>query len=275
MRSSRPRIVSSLELIVCCYDSGHQPSLLRGGLTQVLALMSTFTASSTIEFLSLIEDYGREAMFRGQADSSWPLVPSIARYSAALEPGGYDCISDLEDHLLDRFRILGVPFRDFRGMPRFEQLIHAQHYGLPTRLLDWSTNPLKALFFAVENPQLDDTDAAVYMTRPYFWSEGTTSLKDDGEHAACFPELLHERISAQDACVLSFPLPKNSMNVPELTADDLPRSLEFLHKFAVPSSCKQELRKQLAVLGVTHRTVYPGLEGTTRWIKSELSEFKV
>jgi len=237
--------------------------------------MSEFTATSTIEFLSQIKDHGREAMFRGQANSGWPLLPSIARYANALEPEGYDCISDLEDHLLDRFRILGVPFRDFRNMPRFEQLIHAQHYGLPTRLLDWSTNPLKALFFAVEDPQLDKSDGAVYMTRPRFWTEGTTNLEDDGEYSACFPELLHERISAQDACVLAFPLSKSSMEVPALSVGALPRSLEFLHAFTVPSSCKQKLRKQLAVLGVTHRTVYPGLEGTTRWIKSELSEFKV
>jgi hypothetical protein len=237
--------------------------------------MSEFTATSTIEFLSQIKDHGREAMFRGQANSSWPLLPSIARYADALEPDGYECILDLEDHLLGRFRILGTPFRDFRNMPRFEQLIHAQHYGLPTRLLDWSTNPLKALFFAVEDPQLDSTDGAVHMTRPRFWAEGTTNLENDGEHAACFPELLHERISAQDACVLAFPLSKSSMEVPELSAVTLPRSLEFLHKFTVPSSCKRKLRKQLAVLGITHRTVYPGLEGTTRWIKSELSEFKV
>ena len=237
--------------------------------------MSDFLATSTNEFLSQIKDHGREAMFRGQADASWALLPSIARYARELEPDGYDCISDLEDHLLDRFRILGVPFRDFRNMPRFEQLIHAQHYGLPTRLLDWSTNPLKALFFAVEDPGLDRSDGVVYMTRPLFWSEGTKNLDEETEHAACFPELLHERISAQDACVLAFPLSKSDMLVPELSGTNLPRSLEFLDKFVVPAARKQNLRKQLAVLGVTHRTVYPGLEGTTRWIKSELSDFKV
>lgn len=237
--------------------------------------MADFTAKSTIEFLSQIEDHGREAMFRGQADSTWPLLPSIARYAEALEPGGYNSIFGLEEHLLDRFRILGVPFRDFRTMPRFEQLLYAQHYGLPTRLLDWSTNPLKALFFAVEDPRMDSTDGVVYMTRPQFWVEGTKDLVDEEEHVACFPELLHERIAAQDACVLAFPLSKSDMLMQQLSALTLPRSLEFLHRFLVPSSCKKSLRKQLSVLGVTHRTVYPGLEGTTRWIKSELSDFKV
>lgn len=237
--------------------------------------MSTYTASSIIEFLSCIEDHGREAMFRGQGNSSWPLLPSIARFASALEEGGYDSISGLEDHLLDRFRILGVPFRDFRNLPRFEQLIHAQHYGIPTRLLDWSTNPLKALFFAVEDPLLDGVDGAVYITSPNFWAEGTANLDERDEFVACFPELLHERVSAQDACVIAFPLSKSSMVVPSLSLDPLPRSLQFLHEVILPSIRKRGLRKQLAVLGVTHRSVYPGLEGTTRWIKSELSEFRV
>lgn len=237
--------------------------------------MATYTASSTLEFLGYIEDHGREAMFRGQGNANWRLLPSIARFASALEDDDYDSISGLEDHLLDRFRILGVPFRDFRNLPIFEQLIHAQHYGLPTRLMDWSTNPLKALFFSVEDPSLDSVDGAVYITMPNSWSEGTADLNGRDRFVACFPELLHERISAQDACVIAFPLSESSMVVPELSVDDLPRELDFLHKVTVPGGCKRQLRKQLAVLGVTHRTVYPGLEGTTRWIKSELSDFKI
>lgn len=40
-----------------------------------------------------------------------------------------------------------------------------QHYGVPTRLLDWSENPLVALYFAVENKD-KETDAAIWMLRP-------------------------------------------------------------------------------------------------------------
>lgn len=107
--------------------------------------MGTFTANSITEFLGHLNDHGGETMYRGQSDAAWPLVPSIARFAANLK--GYACIADLEDHMLDRFRQFGLPFQDFRKLPIIEQLVHAQHYGLPTRLLDWSTNPLKALFF--------------------------------------------------------------------------------------------------------------------------------
>ncbi|WP_374555325.1 FRG domain-containing protein [Thermomonas sp.] len=233
--------------------------------------MSTFTASSVIEFLGHIEDHGPEAMFRGQSDRAWPLLPSIARFADGLD--GYDCISDLEEHLLERFRQFAVPFKDFRKLPIIEQLVHAQHYGLPTRLLDWSTNPLKALFFAIEETRLDSVDGAVYITRPSFWVEGTTHIRELKEFLACFPEVLHERIAAQDACLLVFPLSKDDMLVSELSATSLPNGLDFLHQIVIPAGAKRDLRRQLSVLGVTHRSVFPGLEGTTRWIKSDLSGF--
>jgi hypothetical protein len=237
--------------------------------------MAGSVATSTVEFLRCIKDHGPEAMFRGQGDNSWPLRPSIARFADLFGPDDYDSIAGLEDHLLDRFQILGVPFRDFRKLPFFEQLIHAQHYGLPTRLLDWSTNPLKALFFAVEDPRLDNTNAAVYITRPKTWYEGTSRVEQSSEFVACFPEVLHERIAAQDACVIAFPLSHTDMSLPELSVSSLPASLDFLEKIEIPASNKLPLRRQLAVLGITHRSVYPGLEGTTRWIKSDLSNFQV
>jgi hypothetical protein len=236
--------------------------------------MANHVATSTVEFLRCILDHGSEAMFRGQGNSDWPLRPSIARFADFLGPNDYNSIADLEEHLLDRFQILGVPFRDFRKLPLFEQLIHAQHYGLPTRLLDWSTNPLKALFFAVEDPRLDDLNGAVYITRPTTWHEGTSRVEQSNDFVACFPEVLHERIAAQDACVIAFPLSDSEMSLPELSLSDLPASLKFLEKIEVPAANKIGLRHQLAVLGITHRSVYPGLEGTTRWIKSDLSNFK-
>ena len=235
--------------------------------------MTIFSAESVIEFLGHIQDNGAETMFRGQGNAAWPLLPSIARFAANLD--GYDCIADLEEHLLERFRQFGVPFQDFRKLPIIEQLVHAQHYGLPTRLLDWSTNPLKALFFAIEDSSLDLVDGAVYVTHPNYWFEGTTHIKEVKAFLACFPEVLHERIAAQDACLIVFPLSKTDMSVPELSSTSFPNALDFLHQIIIPASAKRDLRKQLSVLGITHRSVYPGLEGTTRWIRSDLSDFVV
>jgi len=170
-----------------------------------------------------------------------------------------------------------MPFADFRKLSKIEQLIHAQHYGLPTRLLDWSSNPLKALFFAVEDCALDQKNAAVFITKHHLFNNGTgaVSTSDSTEHLAFSPEIFHERITAQDACFLSFPLSKESMEVPALSAENLPKNMAFLEKILIPAQYKKELRKQLAILGITHKTIYPGLEGTTRWIRSKVSNYSV
>jgi hypothetical protein len=64
----------------------------------------------------------------------------------------------LERDMLSQFRTAGAAF--LTGYSRTQIYFVAQHYGMPTRLLDWSTNPLAALFFACEGQ--DDQDGYVY-----------------------------------------------------------------------------------------------------------------
>jgi hypothetical protein len=234
--------------------------------------MTQITATSVIELLARVEEHEPETMFRGQGDALWPLLPSIARFTEHVE-GGYDRIVDLEAHLLDKFAQYSVPFQDLRSAPLIERLVHCQHFGLPTRLLDWSTNPLKALFFAVEDPRLDAVDGSVHVTTPTSWWEGTTHIKKIESLSAFFPELLHDRVTAQDACFMAFPFPDHGMSILEMSLKNYSGEMEFLYQVLIPKEAKRDLRRQLAVLGITHRTVYPGLDGVAKWVKSSLSNF--
>ena len=83
--------------------------------------------------------------YRGQSDKKYGLLPSIYREEALIQN---------EDKIF-RDIIAQCP-TDFKGSTStFEKLVKMQHYSLPTRLLDITTNPLVALYFACDNNEVD------------------------------------------------------------------------------------------------------------------------
>ena len=83
---------------------------------------------------------GAETFYRGHADKDWLLLPSIFR-----TPNGI-----ANEHLLFRDMVARLPqsFSDCKSA--LDYLVQMQHYELPTRLLDVTTNPLVALYFACQ-----------------------------------------------------------------------------------------------------------------------------
>ena len=87
--------------------------------------------------------------YRGHAVKDWQLEPRLFRENLHSE----------EQNLVSDVRRL-IP-QEFAGMSRFQQLAKMQHLGLPTRLLDVTTNPLVALFFACISHPDDDGELII------------------------------------------------------------------------------------------------------------------
>ena len=98
-----------------------------------------------------------ETFFRGHSNASYELTPSLLR---AWNNGDSQFMPS-EDRLCKELLI--AHYDEFQGDQYcFDRLVRMQHYGLPTRLLDISGNPLVALFFACScKPEQSEIDGEV------------------------------------------------------------------------------------------------------------------
>lgn len=122
------------------------------------------SASSVEEVLALLYDRsepGRENFFRGHEDETFELTPSLLR---KWPKGGWRHMP-VEDRLCSELLI--AHYDEFQtDQYCFDRLVRMQHYGLPTRLLDISGNPLVALFFACAgSPQKLDENGELIVFR--------------------------------------------------------------------------------------------------------------
>ena len=124
-----------------------------------------FVIESVSGYIAFLEDnFGLidDVLFRGQRQDL-PLLPKLAR----LKPRQGDDLHTTESKMLDEFKRQAPSFLEVVPVTDWDWLSLAQHYGLPTRLLDWTTNPLAALWFAIRLPaKTPETPAVVWTFNP-------------------------------------------------------------------------------------------------------------
>jgi len=253
--------------------------------------MDTFTADSTAKFISIITEYVRStridvlAAYRGHRDVAWELRPTIARLPiengvtrfCLEEPRGDPSV---ERSLFSLFRdrtMSMMPEWVSSGDPKevsWRRLVIAQHHGLPTRLLDWTINPLVALFFAVEGspewPREQGSrkccwcstrkpqDSAVYILkeRHGFTVAGLAFSDRNGaapyyaysdEVGLLWPPDISPRIRAQGSI---FTIGKQP---------DMPIAPDAVIR--IPSEKRSQLLKELDQLNVNRGTLFPDTDG--------------
>ena len=196
---------------------------------------------------------GRNYIFRGVKKTSYKLVPSVGRCQP--HPGKTHFL--MEKRLLQLFKessatmISAVPCNDF------EWLALAQHHGLPTRLLDWTYNPLVALFFAVDG--YTDRACSVYAYRG-----GATLKPEQLQEKNPFtikkviryrPSHISRRITAQSGLFTIHPSPQTPMEG------------NHLIQIRIRASARREFKQILAKYGVSSRFLFPGLDGLAMDLK--------
>lgn len=191
-----------------------------------------------------------QRVFRGEPRlyEQTHLIPKIGRQPIPEAKKGK--VGD-EEVLLNQFLRLGKLHYD--GMStRMDELTLAQHYGLPTRLLDWTFNPLVALYFATEE---DNADGAIYFKT----ASGPLIQKSENpftiEHEYWFtPDYFDQRMAAQMSVFSIQPIPSERIDTSDIT------------RVVVKQEAKRNLRACLYAFGIFKRTLFPSLDS----IASEL-----
>jgi hypothetical protein len=179
-----------------------------------------------------------------------------------------------EGRVLQRFKRDGYPFVQ-RVLTDWEALTLGQHHKLPTRLLDWTSNPLVALFFAAEPEAQRDCDGAVFAYRRRIDSQHHISMFR-GENPQkprppnplevngikmVFPMLLADRLIAQSGgFTIQDPLKclmkRDSEDFAEADLDVLE-----IYRWTLRKKDKFEVLNELHRVSVNRRTLFPGLDG--------------
>lgn len=120
---------------------------------------------------------GRNLWFRGQSNGGHSLKPKLLRDGRPIED-----VFERERRLLTRFRQRSLAYWP-AGYPQneWEHMFAMQHYGMPTRLLDWSENLFVAAHFALSKAVQSDSCPSIWCVDPVGWNRAAPSLSEYGE----------------------------------------------------------------------------------------------
>ena len=221
-----------------------------------------YTIKSVSDFISHIEK-SSSFFYRGQSQD-WPLIPSIGRVGR----GGFEEALLFEKSLLNEFKRLSFPILGSKNLSHNQLILHAQHHGLPTRLLDWTSNPIKALYFAVCDTS-NNNEGVVWSVDSYNieWDEDYPQM-DNPEFYFHRPTHINNRISAQESMFLVFPLVEGQEEILSLQEGHYDKTeLGIIEKFVIPSESKKGIRNTLSTLGINRLTMFPDLEGVVGFLR--------
>lgn len=238
--------------------------------------------NSITDFLEILKSFYRDKSirywFRGHADESWELIPTIWR----------DYTEKEERYMAHEFlwqaKVRTDKYPKDRDWPGWLQIM--QHYGLPTRLLDWSYSPLIALYFAMDkyhkNPK-DISNAAIWLLEPqelnigfdtkgfipspYNWEaqkmiepvfiNPNDVIKDYQDRIFAVSAVQDDkRMMAQQSTFTIHSSKKSLLNYSE--------NKSCLKKINIPKESIGLISAELEILGIEQSSVFPDLENLSK-----------
>jgi hypothetical protein len=216
---------------------------------------------------NIVEGNYMDFLFRGQT-IDFPLVPKLCRLKARGD------LLQVERFMLQEFkRTNPLLIKEHTPLDDWDYLTLGQHFGLPTRLLDWSNNALTALWFAtgdnVWNTGNEERKYAVVWIlmadeKDFDLNIEAVNPFDVTQTKIFRPRIIKQRINNQSG-VFTIPSSKEILemrNMNEIDSYD-----QKLIKVKLPSEKVGEIRSDLNTLGVNAFSIFPELEGLCTYLQ--------
>jgi len=208
-----------------------------------------------------VEDF----LFRGQT-ADYPLLPKLGRLKAKGD------LKMIERQMLDEFkRTNPLLIESQRPMDDWDYLTLGQHYGLPTRLLDWSKNALTALWFATaENSSIimENVSPVIWILMPcrddFEIETGAIHPFDVPETRIVQPRIIKQRINNQSGV---FSVHSTADILQKRNLNEADSYAGKLIKVVIPPERLKDIRTDLNTVGINAFTIYPELEGLCSYLQ--------
>ena len=216
--------------------------------------------ASFVDLYDCVQAYGDSAfttvVYRGVSSVDHKLIPKVGRLQGFGAPSIE--VRD-EEFILELFKQQALPYLSRTPATEWEWLAIGQHHGLPTRLLDWSRNPLVACYFAVEKECAQDS--VIYALR-------------SGDHLHTEAKPNPFAIDAVERVIPSHVTPRITAQAGLFTVHHEPRTpfeSDKVDRMIIPNGVRRDMKRMLYKFGVHAATVFPGLDGLSRhieWIRT-------
>ncbi|UOU97746.1 FRG domain-containing protein [Chryseobacterium daecheongense] len=210
--------------------------------------MEKIVLKSIIHWHQLMKGYRSSLYkFRGQSNSSWLLLPKAGR-------DNYIKIND--EIIFKQWKRRAKFYLQYKNFDDWELLSIAQHTGLPTRLLDWSHNPLVALFFSCCENYETDGAVFIYPADKFILTEKNSPFNIKSEILFYQPITSNERLANQ----------YGYFSIHKDLSKEFQENSKYgkLIKLIIPNKLKPEIINMLNQYGINYLTLFPDLEGLSK-----------
>jgi len=229
-----------------------------------LAISYISKCKSVEEFLRRLPErknyYDNDIFFRGQRRIDWELTAKVDRkpfFEFRTDKDRKISRIDQEKQILEEFRKYASSTLTFDMSDDLNWLVCAQHYGLATRLIDWTVNPLVALYFAVEKESSEANDAVVCSIEKPDEIDKSANFWGIKRVASFNPNHLDPRVACQAGRFTVHPELQNGTSETVTSSQGI-KDFELI---VIDGEKRQEIKRQLSNYGISRATLFPGLEG--------------